>query len=140
MTVYATIADMRARISERHLIQLTDTENEGVVDEVRLQRAIDQGANAVQGYVAKYYAPSDLPVPALLIDLNCDLAHYRLYETSNPPEQVERKHKDAMMTLDKIARGLVKIDNGEEAIPERDGLILRTGNSRLFTRSSLRSA
>jgi phage gp36-like protein len=139
MTQYATIADMRARIDDHILIQLTDTAQLGVIDEGALQRAINQAANTVQGYVAAYYAPVDAneAVPDLLIDLTCDIAYVRLYRGSNPPEHVEKKHKDAVAMLRDIAKGLIKIDQGAEVLPERDGMILTSGDPRLFTRTTM---
>lgn len=142
MANYASIADMRARIADDILIQLTDDALLGVIDEGALQRAINQAINTVQGYVAAFYAPADPAdtAPALLTDLTCDIAYARLYRGSNPPEHVEKKQKDALAMLRDISKGFVKIDQGVEAIPEREGMILTSGDVRLFTRESLRDA
>jgi phage gp36-like protein len=142
MANYASIADMRARVNEDILIQLTDDALTGAIDEGALQRAINQAANSVQGYVAAFYAPQspEQVPPELLTDLTCDIAYYRLYRGSTPPEHVEKKYKDAVRSLQDISKGLIKIDTGIEAVPERDGMILTSGDVRLFTRDSLRDA
>lgn len=133
MPSLATIADMRARVPEDRLIELTDDARTGAVDEGAVGRAIAQAENEVFSYTGVYYKRADLvePVPELLTDLACRIAYYRLFRHGNPTEQVEKDYTRAMSTLGNIAKGVIKIDRGEETVPARDGMILVEGPERV---------
>lgn len=135
--VYATFADMRARFRESDLVQLADVDAindaQGFV-EGRLTKA----GSVIDGYVAAYYAPrAGLPVPQILTELACDITFYQMHR-AEPPEKVKDDYKTALATLRDISKGLVKIDDGAEAVPEREGAVLVTAPGRIFDRESMR--
>lgn len=140
MPSYATIADMRARIVEADLIDLTDDERTGAVDEARILTAIGQADAEIDGYVGRYYRRIDgvTPVPPLLVDIACDIAHYRLFRFSIVTDRVAQLYKDAVTKLDRISKGTITLDQGEEQLPARDGQVLVESAERTFTRDSMR--
>ena len=140
MPSLATIADMRARVPEDRLIELTDDARTGAVDEGAVGRAIAQAENEVFSYTGAYYKRADLvdPVPELLTDLACRIAYYRLFRHGNPTEQVTKDYDRAMSALRDIAKGVIKIDRGEETVPARDGMILVEGPERVASTEDLR--
>lgn len=140
MPSLATIADMRARVPEGRLIELTDDARTGAVDEGAVGRAIAQAENEVFSYTGVYYKRVDLiePVPELLTDLTCRIAYYRLFRHGNPTEHVTKDYDRAMSALRDIAKGVIKIDRGEETVPVRDGMILVEGPERVASKDDLR--
>ncbi len=139
MPIYATVQDMRDRIVEADLIELSDDERTGAVVEARIVTALDQADAEIDGYVGRQYKRADAaaPVPPLLTDIACDIAHYRLYRFSNPTERVDTLYKQALAKLRDIAKGLISLDQGEERLAERDGQVLVESADRLFTRDSM---
>jgi phage gp36-like protein len=136
---YATIADMQARFPEAELIQLTDDERSGALNQGRVTRALEQADNEVDGYVSRYYKRLDaaLPVPGLLTDLACDIGRYYLFRNGSPTEQVQKRYDQAIAKLRDIAKGIIKLDQGEETLPEREGLILIDGGEPVASRAQL---
>jgi len=138
--IYATLADMQATFPERDLVQLSDWDGAGDLDQERIERAIAKAGTKIDGYVsAKYGDRTGLPVPDLLRELACDIAFFELYR-STPPEGVTKKHDAAIATLRDIAKGTVKIDVGVvDAVPARPGAIHFKGRKR-FSRDELDGA
>ena len=112
----------------------------GVNDMIQAARAIAQAENEVFSYTGAYYNRADLvdPVPELLTDLACRIAYYRLFRHGNPTEQVTKDYDRAMSALRDIAKGVIKIDRGEETVPARDGMILVEGPERVASTEDLR--
>ena len=48
---YATVIDMIEQFGEREVRQLSDRENNGVVDEVTVQAALDRASADIDGYI-----------------------------------------------------------------------------------------
>jgi len=136
---YATIANMSDRIAASDLIELTDDERLGTVNEPRVLTAIASADAEIDGYVGRYYRRLDAvtPIPPLLVELACDIAHYRLFRFSNPTERVDTLYKNAIAKLRDIAKGVITLDQGEEQLPERDGQILVSSSERLFSRGNM---
>lgn len=93
---YATVADMRARFPERDLAQLTDP-NGAVVDEARVQTALDDAS----AEIARYPAASRLSAEELR-RLACDIAYYRL-GAGRPLDDLKdarKRYEDAIAFLE----------------------------------------
>jgi phage gp36-like protein len=139
VSIYATIADLRARVAEDELIQLTDDARTGSIDVAAVTRALDQAANIIDGYVAATYKRIDatVPVPPLLIDIACDIARYRLYRHGSPTEHADNNYKTALSQLKQIQAGTIKLDLGEEVLVSRDDMIIVQSSERMMTRDQL---
>lgn len=135
--VYATVADMQARFRPEQLLQLSDWDDTGELDEARIEQAAAQAGNMIDGYVAAKY--SNWTAVPLLVDLACTIAFFILHR-STAPEGVAKAKDAAVGTLKDIAAGRVKIDGGDiGAIPARPGAIHIAGRRR-FTRDELDGA
>lgn len=138
--VYATLADMQATFQASDLVQLSDWDGTGELDQARIERAIAKAGTAIDGYVAaKYGDRSNLPIPALLREIACDMAFYYLHR-AGVPEEVKDRFKSAEAKLRDIGAGKIKIDEGViDAVPARPGAIHLAGRKR-FTRDELDGA
>lgn len=136
---YATLADLRARMSEDDIIQLTDDARTGAIDQDRVATALAQADAEIDGYVGAYYRRVDAaaPVPPLLLNIACDIAHYRLFRSTPPTDLAKDLYKEAVAKLRDIARGIIKLDQGEEQLAPRDGQLLVSSSERLFSRDSM---
>lgn len=136
--MYATVADMLARFESGELVQLTDIGDEitGEIDEARVETALRGASTIIDGYVAAKYRTGQTPTPPLLTELACVLARHRLYRTA-PPESVVKAQELALAQLKDISKGTIKLDAGEETIPERAGEYLVDRPERVFGRGSM---
>lgn len=137
MSTFATIDAMRARFEELDLIQLTDVDGTGVMDEARVEEKLASADALIIGYIAARYRE----VPALagnkiLSDAACDYAFSLLWKT-DIPKWVEDRRKMAIDTLTKIAAGTIKLDQGIEEAQARPDAILVSGPPRRLTRDTL---
>lgn len=118
---YATLQNLVDRYGETTLIELTDRADPpvGAIDAEVVQRALDNASALIDGYVGALYALPVAEVPPLLTQLCEAITCYRLH-TYSAPERVEADHKEALETLEKIARGRVRLPiAGRE--PDRNG-------------------
>lgn len=137
MTAYASLADMLARFDADELVQLADAAD---VDDQKLADRVDAAVATVtatiDGYLAaKYQLPIE-PTPPLVTEIACDLARHKLYRVA-PPDSVKDARDVAMKQLQDIAKGVIKLDRGSEAIPDRPEAVLIGGPPKLFGRDNL---
>lgn len=141
--MYATLANLMTLCGEEELVQLTDRADppSGLIDEETIEAALVAASNEIDGYVAAQYAlPLSAAVP-LLTDKACDIARYRLYKTS-VTDQVRQRFEDAIKTLEKIARGMIKLPIADAAPGSsepagRDNVMVIQSEERIFSRSKL---
>ena len=137
---YATTADMRDRFDEAELRQLTDDAGAGVIDDARLQRALDDAGDLINAHLAARYDVPIAPAPKLLTRLQCDIARRYLYR-DEPPAGVKDAHDQAVRTLERLADGRMSLgldaEGGETAQPASGGPQL-SASDRVFGRDSLR--
>lgn len=105
---YETVAGLIARFGEDELIQLTDRAGAHAVDGAIAQRALDDAAAEIDGYLAARYQLPLPTVPALLARIACDIARYLLWE-DRASDEVRRRYEDARKILESIARGTVSL-------------------------------
>ena len=118
--IYATLADLVARFSQRELAQLTDLDNipPSEVDAVLVDTKLADASAFVDGYVGQMYRlplrgctkPTGVNMveqvpPPVLTRLTCDLARYYLYDDLAPENEVYRRYKAALAELGNIASG-----------------------------------
>lgn len=134
--MYLTADDMRARYGEDLLVQIVDADAWDALAIARVNAAIADASVIVDGFVAKYYqsAPGT-PIPPLLARLTRDIAFADLQRS--PTEEATARRTDAMAMLDKISRGLVKIDEGRGDLPARPGALVVPERQRTFSRDNL---
>jgi len=106
---YATIQNMIDRFGEDELIQLTDRQNLGVIDNVVVNRALADADARINGYLGvRYTMPLSLPQPTGLERLGCDIARYALHE-DRVTEIVQKRYDDAIALLRDVAAGKAEL-------------------------------
>lgn len=109
--MYASTADMTERFARRELVELTDrTEpyTEDIVQAV-MDRALEAATAEIEAALRERYALPLSPVPALVVDLCCDLARWRLWDEDALESVVERA-KVARSQLRDLAAGKLTLD------------------------------
>lgn len=136
---YAIQAELTERYGEQRLIDLTDRADPpaGTIDATVVARALTDTDALIDGYVGARY---DLPlasVPALLRDLALAIAFYKLH-LDMAPEKVAEDYREALRTLDRIAKGTVKVDIAGDEPAAADNSIQVESRDRVFSRDTLK--
>lgn len=104
---YATLDILIDRYGQQLLVQLTDPANAAIVVDV-VDRALADADAEIDGRLLGRYALPLAETPPLLVDLAQRIAIYKLHRLS-VSTKIEADYKDAMVTLDKIGRGDVRL-------------------------------
>ena len=140
---YITIDDIKTnRIPEARLIELTDEQRVGIVDEAKVTGAIDGAAEIFEGFVrGRYPLPLD-PVPGIARTINLDLATYAIYGLNpdfEPPKAIADRYTTAMKLLERIQDGKMKLyDDEPQVTVETGGGSEVVSANRTFTRDTLK--
>jgi phage gp36-like protein len=110
---YASIADYVDRFGVEETVRLTDERRAGVIDKVRLLRALKDAAALADAYLAARYAIPVVPIPPLLSQLVCDLARRRLHSVA-ATEEVVKAFELALKMLSDIGKGFAGLPNAPE--------------------------
>jgi phage gp36-like protein len=92
---------------EQELIQLTDRDNLGVINEAVLAKAIADAGAEMNGYLTRYKLPLT-HVPENFVRLACDITLYHLYR-GRMLDEVERRYNAAIKYLEQIAAGKITL-------------------------------
>ena len=107
---YITITDIRKRLSESKLTQLTDYKNLGSTDTDVVTAAISSASGIIDSYCSGRYS---LPLSASdqLKDLAITAAIYKLHEGRQlAPDQVRQSYEDAIAFLKDVSAGKASLD------------------------------
>lgn len=106
---YASLQNLVDRFGENELIQLTDRERLGEVNQAVIERALTDADAQINGYLSvRYTLPLAAPLPIELERIACDLARYALYE-DRMIEIVEKRYQAAIALLRDVAAGRAKL-------------------------------
>ena len=138
---YSTAQMILDRIPEKQLIQITDDKKLGVVDQAIVTASQATAYGLVNGYCGVKYSVPFATVPALIPELEADIAAYLLYKRKVDviPEAKQKSYDDAIAFLKDVSRGTASlgIDPAPAAptvgAPESN----KTTNDRVFTRDKL---
>jgi phage gp36-like protein len=138
--MYSTLDDIKKLIPEEVVIQLTDDENLGVVNQTRIDEAIASADGEINGYCGARYTVPFSTVPDIIRKMSVDIAIYNLYSRrlEEIPETRADRYKNAIRQLEGIAKGVISI--GESIAPpaETGGAECnKTESDRIFTRDKL---
>jgi phage gp36-like protein len=141
--MYCTLADIQAVIPEQDLVELTDDSlPPAVVDQIKVNRAISDAGELIDGSLRGRYSLPLSPAPGLINTLAVDLAIYRLYSRRirlTPPEVVGERHKEALKLLEQIRNGRVSLgaeNVGGAPTPDAGGPQISVPD-RVFSRDTL---
>lgn len=137
--MYCTLADITAMIPEEIVLQLTDDDNLGVIDQAKVDKAITDADCDIDGYCGtRYQVPFDV-VPPIIVRICAKLAIYNLYarKVEVMPEVRAADKKNADKLLTDISKGTVVLPIGALLAPQEVGSIQTTSPARVFSRESL---
>jgi phage gp36-like protein len=117
---YSTLADLIKLAPEKTLIQLTDDELLGVVNQARIDEAIAAADAEVDGYCGDYALPFS-PVPPIVRNMSADMALYRLYarRVTAMPEVRKDAYNNALARLRDISKGAIRSPLRRDRTPRR---------------------
>lgn len=108
---YATKQDMLERFEEEELIQLTDFQRAGVIDDAVLATALNDADERIDSKLRGSYSLPLASTPQELVRIACDLARWFLYRHA-PPQHVKDAFDGAMRELRDYASGVSVLDVG----------------------------
>jgi phage gp36-like protein len=122
------------------IINLTDDEGNGVIDESKVEEAIKSSSSEIDGYVQMRYPLPLSPIPPILTKLSADIAVYNLFsrrgfEESTADKVIVDRYKNAIRFLEKVAVGSIRL--GAEA-PKQDATVDIQSGDRRFSRNSMK--
>lgn len=138
---YAAVADMVARFGDLEVIQITDRNQDGMIDEDVAQVALEDATAEINAYLGRFKRPFD-DVPPILTRLCCDIARYRLTAANGVliTEEIRNRYKiDVLDLLRAIAKGEVQLgvdDAGAEIEAKADGIVFVNAKNRIFARDN----
>lgn len=113
---YCSLDDLKKKIDEATLVQLTDTTGAGVVDTAKTDRAIRDADAMINAYAGKVYKVPINPVPYVIADTSATLAIVNLHRFRSVDTPVwSAEQGRAMEFLKNVADGAVTV---EGAIPQ----------------------
>jgi phage gp36-like protein len=138
---YCTYTDLETAFGEAELIQLTDRQSAGVVNEAVLDAAIAAAdAEINQRLRAKGWTVPIATSSPDLLRIAQDITRFFLH-VDVAPEPVKDAFDRAIKKLDNYVKGLVDLDLGSPAPAAASGAgdveFTKTHNDRLFTRETL---
>ena len=105
---YADKAAMVKRFGEQELIELTDRQGLGAIDDEVIDQSLEDATAKINGYLSSRYQLPLPSVPSVVEPMCCDIARYYLYDDV-PAEQVTKRYDDAISYLKGVANGSVKL-------------------------------
>jgi phage gp36-like protein len=110
---YATVADMVERFGETELIQLSDRDQTGAINDALVKAKLADADAEIDAYLAGRYSLPLPTVPTVLRRLACNIARYNLYD-DRAIDQAENMYKDAVAFLKLLADGKVQLGLSED--------------------------
>lgn len=138
--MYSTLTDLKKLIPETVIIQLTDDEDTGSVNQARVDEAIAQADAEIDSYCGGRYTVPFTTVPDIARKISVDIAIYNLYsrKVEEIPETRSERYKNAIRQLGDIASGKITIGEAEADVPEVGGVQTNTtAGDRIFTKDTL---
>ena len=113
--MYATLDDLKKEISEEELIQLTDDDGLGMINQTVVDEICERASAEIDGYLAtRYSVPLDTPhilIKRICVDL---VLYYLKLRRSMVTDDIRDRKKNADKLLDKISKGQIKLGVSEE--------------------------
>ncbi len=139
---YCTLDDLKKKIDDARLIELTDTVNNPptTIDTARIVQAIQDADAFIDSHAAGKYNVPMTPVPHVVRDCSATLTVYFLHLfRSLEPEVWRNRYEDATKWLAKVANGQVQLDGViQEPDPSGDNVASFTADERVFSRDTLK--
>lgn len=134
---YIIQADLKDRLPDSQLLQLTDDTKSGVINAQVVSDVIADAESFVDGYVGAQYAVPLSPVPRLVKTLSIDVAVYFFYlRRQRVPDDIKARYDDARKSLVDIAKSVLSLGpTAPEPVTNSAGEVF--GPAREFTREKM---
>ena len=98
---YSTVDDIKKMLPEDLIVQLTDDEATGSINQGRVDEAIEQADAEIDSYCAGRYAVPFSTVPDIVKKLSVDISIYNLYSrlVRDMPEVRAERYRSAIKQL-----------------------------------------
>lgn len=135
---YATQQDIIDRYGQDALYVAADRNNDDVVDNAVVGKALDDATDEINSYVGKKYQLPLPLVPTVLVRVCVDIALYRMSFGTALTEEKRKRYDDTVRLLKGISIGEASLgyDDGSNAEPTAGDAEL-ISNERLFTRQNM---
>lgn len=137
---YCIVDDLLGQVPAETLLRLTDDEETGIVNQQRVNEAIENAEAEIDAYAQARLPVPFNPVPKVIRKLAIDIALYNLFsrrgiEEGSSDEIVISRYKDAIKFLENLAKGLVSI--GQPTPPPQQTVDVQS-QIRIFDRTKLK--
>ena len=136
---YCTKPDILEQLDEDILIQLTDDNDLGVVDDDVITRAIADADAEIDGYCGTRYSVPFSTVPGIIRKMSVDISIYNLYaRRKGAPEDRQKRYDNAIKFLVNVSKKLVSLGADDPDAPPSDTHKPEIDQSdRIFTRDKM---
>ena len=120
LVAYSTLDDLKRRLSEGELVQLTDDHNTGLIDQGLVDSVISEVDRLIDSYLMNQVAVPLSTVPPLIQGVSADLALFRLFLRRGGAvrDEVKELYRQGLQTLVDLARGVKSLaEPGQKAAP-----------------------
>lgn len=139
---YCSLDDLKKKVDERTLIELTDTTSSGQVDATAVERAVRDASAIVDSFAGKHYKVPFDPVPHAVADAAAALAIRALHRFRGLSAPAwEKAGEEAMAFLEKLSVGKTALDGAvQKPAPSDDvsSTLTFTSADRVFSRDLLK--
>ncbi len=112
--MYCAKADILDMLEEQLLIQLTDDEGAGVVNDARVDKAIADACGEIDGYLGSRHPVPLSTVPAIVRKCAVDITIYNLFSRIlGAPEERTKRYDSSVSFLNKVASGAISLGAGD---------------------------
>lgn len=139
---YCTIPDLVIRFGSRELIDLSDDDQTGAINEAVVGQVLADVAARIDGYLSDRYSLPLPQIPAGLVPIACDMARCMLAGRNNavqPTETMQARFDDAISYLEKVAAGRVGLGLTMAGVEERSTGVSRGSGHRVYDDETLRA-
>lgn len=135
--LYAAPSDIRERVPEEVLVQLTDDPQAGETDAIIVREALRWADSVINGFLCRRYTLPFAQPHSVLGEISADIAVYHLYSRRMDvvPEVWEKRWEFWRKWLEDVAKGDLSL--GDDA--DTAGSLLVSGPRQEFTESVLDS-
>jgi len=141
--MYCTLDDIKGSMTEDRLIELTDEDDLGVIDQTKIDKAIKSADSLINSYCGTKYSVPFATAPDVVNTWSIDIAIYYLYKNSDCdelPEKIKDAYKDAIKQLDGVSKGTISLgeDPAPSAASEGGASSNKDSSDRVFTRDNMK--
>jgi|GEM_PF-2991887 len=131
---YSLKTDIQKEISDAEIIDLTDDEGIGIINEARIAAAISKADGIIDSYCGQATTVPFTVVPPVIKEHSVTLAIYFLFARRSAAPEIRRKnYEDAMKHLIDIAQGKATLGDTTQADYEINVKSGRTEDDRAIT-------